>query len=424
MAGLLTTSEPRENRDRRTVDHIDMFVRLDRIGALAGLAFAAIGNAVFIREPLIYLVLPALLGLAVLLTLARRRLRKGEVARCLALITAGNWMVAVLVSFVFSFLWPVMILTTTMPLVLATPHLRARGMVNYILGAATVATLIAVLGISRDDDSAIEDIDDTFELVLITGSIFAQMTPIGLLVWHNNELQRDALDESIDLNDELRAAQTELAGERERLVESRRRVVAAGDDERSRIERNLHDGAQQRLAALGIRLRILQSRSSSADERSALTELVTELEEAMDELRELAHGIYPPLLASRGLAEAITAVARRSPVAIELTLDGVARYAPRVEAALYFTCLEALSNVQKHCPQASVAISLSEGRATGLVLRVGDDGPGFDRHQTMNGAGLLNMGDRLASLDGTLEISSESGVGTAITATVPEPQGP
>ncbi|MEE9414735.1 MAG: histidine kinase [Acidimicrobiales bacterium] len=424
MVGLLTTSEPRETRDRRTIEQIDRFVRFDRAGALVGGVLAAIGNAIFIREPLVYFVLPALSALVLLLTVARQQLGAGEITRSLALITLGNWLVAVVVTFIFSFLWPVMILTTTMPLVLATPHLRARAMLRYILGAATVATSIAVLGISRDDDSAIEDIDDTFELVLITSAIFAQMTPIGLLIWHNNELQRDALDQSIDLNDELHAAQGELAAERERLVESRRRVVEAGDFERSRIERDLHDGAQQRLAALGMRLRMLASQSTTSAEQAVLAGLVTELEEATDELRDLAHGIYPPLLANRGLGEAITAVVRRSPVSIELNVASAGRYDPGVEAALYFTVLEALSNIHKYCPDSSVVVSLAEEQSSTLVLRIIDDGPGFEQGAGVRGKGLLNMADRIASLDGRLAVSSQQGGGTSITATVPEPKGP
>jgi signal transduction histidine kinase len=202
------------------------------------------------------------------------------------------------------------------------------------------------------------------------------------------------------------------------LRESRARILAAADDERRRIERNLHDGGQQRLVALRVRLELADEtmRDSPARARRMLQQLGAEVDAAVDELRSLAAGVYPSLLADRGLTDALRSAALRSPVPASVDVSGEDRYSQDVEAAVYFCCLEALQNVAKHAPGASeVAISLE--RNGDLRFAVRDDGPGFDPE--IAGNGLVNMRDRVAAVGGTLEIKTARGGGTEIVGSVP-----
>ncbi len=220
------------------------------------------------------------------------------------------------------------------------------------------------------------------------------------------------------------AAQAGLVMRNARLVEdlreSRRRLVAAQDVERRKLERNIHDGAQQQLVALSVKLRLAQTLLGGDPDRAGtlLTELLSESNRALEDLRDLARGIYPPLLADKGLAAALEAQAARSPIPTSVTADGVDRYSQDVEAAVYFSCLEAMQNVAKYAHARSVAITVSaaDGR---LVFRIADDGVGFDRSATGYGTGLLGIADRLAVLDGSLTVDASPGNGTRITGSLP-----
>jgi signal transduction histidine kinase len=201
----------------------------------------------------------------------------------------------------------------------------------------------------------------------------------------------------------------------EELQESRRRIVAAQDERARKLERDLHDGAQQQLVALSIKLGLAE-RLATRDADKATTmlgELKVEASEALDNLRDLARGIYPPLLADKGLAEAIGAQARKSPIHVSLDADALARYPQEVEAAIYFCCLEALQNVAKYAKASAVGVRLAE-RDGRLEFDIEDDGVGFDTANTARGSGLQNMADRLEALGGGLEIESGSGGGTTV----------
>jgi signal transduction histidine kinase len=208
----------------------------------------------------------------------------------------------------------------------------------------------------------------------------------------------------------------------EDLRESRRRLVAAQDQERRKLERNIHDGAQQRLVALSVKLRLAASMLDRDRDRAGtlLEELLTDSNEALDELRDLARGIYPPLLADKGLAAALEAQAARSPVPTTVEADDVGRMPQDVEAATYFSCLEALQNVSKYAGAQTVTIMLrvQDGR---LVFRIHDDGVGFDTATTSYGTGLVGIADRLAVLDGTLTVESARGEGTTLIGSLPVP---
>ena len=225
---------------------------------------------------------------------------------------------------------------------------------------------------------------------------------------------------NVQLDSALQESLENLKRANEDLRTSRARIVATGDAERRKIERNLHDGAQQHLVALAVNLRL--TKDILADDPEAAAEMLDALGDAVkdtiQELRDLAHGIYPPLLMDAGLAEALRAAANRSPLSVGVVADGIGRYPTEVEAAVYFCCLEALQNAAKHAPGSSVAIDLREADDT-LQFTVRDDGPGFDVAAATAGHGYVNMSDRLGAIGGTVTWTSSPGEGAAIAGTIP-----
>ena len=219
------------------------------------------------------------------------------------------------------------------------------------------------------------------------------------------------------------AAQAGLVLRNAALIEdlrlSRQRIVAAQDQERRRLERNLHDGAQQQLVALAIKLRLLESLiPKDPDAAVRMTnEVGTDAGGALENLRDLARGIYPPLLADRGLTAALEAQARKVPVPVTVEGNGVGRYAQEVEAAVYFSCLEALQNIVKYADASSATIRLSADG--GLAFEIRDDGHGFDTSVASLGTGLQGIVDRVAAIGGTLDVRSAPGQGTTITGRIP-----
>ena len=204
------------------------------------------------------------------------------------------------------------------------------------------------------------------------------------------------------------------------LRESRQRLVTAGDEARRRLERDLHDGAQQDLVALAIKLRIAGGvlGDDAKEARELLGELQADTASALQNLRDLAHGIYPPLLADLGLAAALTTQAKKSPLPVMVQADGLSRFAEDTEATVYFCCLEALQNTAKYAGATRATIALRAEDAA-LTFTVSDDGAGFDSRHTPLGAGLRNMADRLAALGGRLEVTSAPGQGTTIAGYLP-----
>jgi signal transduction histidine kinase len=206
----------------------------------------------------------------------------------------------------------------------------------------------------------------------------------------------------------------------EELRASRQRLVKAQDEERRRLERNIHDGAQQQLVALGVRLGLLSTLASKTapELRSQVEELKSETQGALENLRDLARGIYPPLLSDQGLAAALRSQARKASLPVEVEADPIGRYPQEVEAAVYFCVLEALQNVAKYAEASQATIRLEENDGM-LTFSVMDDGGGFDPSTTPRGSGLTNMADRLDALEGRIEITSRPGQGTTVTGRVP-----
>lgn len=209
-----------------------------------------------------------------------------------------------------------------------------------------------------------------------------------------------------------------------RLVEdlraSRQRIVAAQDERAKALERNIHDGAQQQLVALAVKVRLMESviRTDPEKALAMAREVGADAGDALENLRDLARGIYPPLLADKGLPDAIAAQARKSPVPVDVDADNVGRYPQEVEAAVYFCSLEALQNVAKYAHASRASIKLTQINGS-LTFEVADDGDGFDPGTTGYGTGLQGMADRLDAIGGTLIVRSEPGHGTSVTGRAP-----
>ena len=220
------------------------------------------------------------------------------------------------------------------------------------------------------------------------------------------------------------ASQAGLALRNVRLVEelraSQRRLVTAQDEERRRLERNIHDGAQQQLVALSVKARLARGFAGRdpAKADDVLSQIEAELQTALDDLRDFARGIYPPLLADKGLGAALEAQARRSPVPVRVHADGIGRYPQEIEAAVYFSCLEALQNVAKYAEATTADVRLAQANGT-LTFEVRDDGRGFDDSNALEGTGLRGIADRLAALDGDLSVRSRPGEGTTLAGRLP-----
>jgi len=212
---------------------------------------------------------------------------------------------------------------------------------------------------------------------------------------------------------------TERKRQEAEIKASRSRIVAATDAARRRLERNLHDGAQQRLAALSLSLRLAEAKLETDVDQAAeiLVSARTELAEALDELRELARGLHPNVLTDRGLGPALEALAARSPIPVEVHVPGD-RFLPAIEAAAYYVAAEALANVAKYAHATFAEVRVVEDSEEGQILvEVTDDGVGGA--DPARGSGLEGLEDRIEALDGTFGVESPPGGGTRIRATIP-----
>ncbi len=270
-------------------------------------------------------------------------------------------------------------------------------------------------------------------LLLTNNAFFVSSLSIGMVAGYTIErgartefLQRRLIEtqreelarHNVQLDSALQASLDELQA-------SRARIVAAADAERRRIEHNIHDGAQQRLVGVSVRMSLAAQLNDEdpAEARKMLEECQQELKEAIAELRSLAHGIYPTLLIEEGLAKALSVAASRAPLPTTVQAASLPRYPEEVETAVYFCCTEALQNACEHAGQAaSVTIDVHQDEDA-LVFEVSDDGAGFDPDAQEHGAGFVNMGDRLGTLGGSMRVESTPGRGTKVTGTVPVPSG-
>jgi len=226
---------------------------------------------------------------------------------------------------------------------------------------------------------------------------------------------------NVRLDSDLQASLAELRRQAEELRASRARVVAAADEERRRIERDLHDGAQQHLVGLAANLGAVQRliKDDPEEAKAVLDGLQHAVQESMESFRVLAHGVYPPLLEDRGLAEALSHAARSAAVPASVDAPGLSRYDAGIEAAIYFCCLEGLQNAAKHAGDGARATVRVWENGRALRFEIGDNGAGLDPMVGERGTGLTNMRDRLGAVGGELRIESTLGRGTRVIGAIP-----
>ncbi len=405
---------------------IRRFAIADAAATFAGTALA-IAVYVFAVPSRYMLALAGLLVVTAVLMLSTVvPLGRGDNSGALMRLAIANWSISVAVAATATFAWPVMVLAALLPAVLAPTFVQRSHLRRFIVPSLVLCFANAMLGLLQDY-SGISDESPTWlnNLVLVVS-----VPVLGALValsgvQHNLQVEA-ALEDAV-------MAQAELADHAAELRRSRSRLVVAADGERRRIERDLHDGAQQRLVGLRLRLRrtadlVRDRRSAGADASGVIdseidvgfADVFAELQHAVDELRALGQGLFPPVLAEHGLIDAIRAIADRSQLPIVLDLSDVGRLAPEVEAAVYFCCVESIHNANKHAGASEATVLLRRDDHS-VEFVVTDDGSGFGVAGAAGGTGLTNMRDRLGAVGGELDVRSNTGRGTAVAGRVPLP---
>jgi signal transduction histidine kinase len=334
------------------------------------------------------------IGAGLLVLVAQLLAGRGRTTAAAVIVLGTNWVVAVALTWATPFMAPVGLLALLVPLVIVADHIPAAGRTWIVALTVPLAGTVAFLGEYRRQALSGSTSPGTSGAVLV--GVFTAVVVLVLVVGLRDYVRR-------------------LGRRTRELEESRARVAGAALEARRSIERDLHDGAQQRLATLAVDLgranRLCDADPARA--REIVHGLQRQLEDAIRELRDLAHGIYPPLLGEQGLGAALPAAARRTVLPCVVEVRGVGRYDPAVEAAAYFCCLEAMQNADRHSHGSLVTVVVSDD-GDGLTFSVSDDGLGVDPATVGTAHGITGMRDRIRAAGGELTITASPGGGTRV----------
>lgn len=339
-------------------------------------------------------------------------LRHGHVDRAMLHLATANWGIAIIAATIATFCWPLMVWTALLPSVLAASLLSGRALAAYVATSVVVSFGVVLVGLLQDFSGFSGRVDERVRDTVLIVTAPGLVAMVSLVAWQNSASMQSMLRD-------VTRSRAELAGQADELGRSRARVVAATDRERRRIERDLHDGAQQRLIGIGIGLSRARALCGSdpATAASLLDTLREQLRSAHDDVRDLAQGVYPPVLTEHGLEAALQSAADRSTVPVTISLGRLRRHPPSTEAAVYFCCVEALQNASKHGSASRILLAGDADEST-LWISVTDDGGGFDPAVATSGSGIIGMRDRLGSIGGRLEVSAAAG-GATVRCVVP-----
>lgn len=334
-------------------------------------------------------------------------LREGSLATAFLLLAGANWGISLVCALIAPVSWPIQILAALLPAVAAGPYTTAAQSRLVAITSFAVAGGVAALGVLQDFTGVTEDVPTWIvNMIMIIFTPFMAVLMVRASQASSAELQA--------LLEDTQRVNTELAA-------SRARVVAATDEARRRIERDLHDGAQQRLVGLTLQLTAAreQLRHDPDGADATLAAVREQVRLTQNELRSLVRGVYPPVLTEHGLGAALQALAVEQARPIRTHIATTRRLAPEVEAAGYFCALEALQNATKHAGDgATIDLDLLD-TDEGVSFVVRDDGGGFGDADVQDGHGFTNMADRLGAAGGHLEIRSELGTGTTVRGFLP-----
>ncbi len=405
----------RTERDRVDAAALRRFLDLLRAEYLSMLVATAFFAAVGIWQDKGGMLAICLFGLVsgTIRQYARVPARRGDMRTALLIFAVCMWATSVFVVLILPLALPVMIFNVINPVLIGSTYLDDRDHRPLVLGGVIMAAVLALAGFAQPGLGMEEGVDEIVVVGTSVGFLAGYTYLFSTAVRDANRTRVATLDAALDANEELLAARADV-------MASRRRVVVAADAERSRIERDLHDGAQQRLVSLALQLRLAGQLADAGapPDRAQLDELREQADDALAELRDLARGIHPPMLAERGLVAALRSVARLADRPVRVDGPSAIELDPDLASAAYFVALEALQNATKHAGEdAAIEIAVELDEAT-LRVRVADDGPGFDR-ATVEANGLVNMADRTVAMGGTFDLRARPGTGTSIVATFP-----
>lgn len=369
--------------------------------ASAGVVLPLLEYVFWYRTPYVFLFAAIGGPQCVALALGLRLARRGRYSQSISLVCITNWISAVLVTVVNPNFLAVMALVALVPVVFAEPYIRWQRGLAFTVITAICVLVMAMLARFLPIPEAVQHGPRWLETLVIVVGLPFNALHLLIIVWNNAAA--------------LRTSEGQLAEHAAELTASRTRLITAADEERRRLERDIHDGAQQHLVALSVLLGLARN-AENGNHQGLLDEASELVDTSIVEIRRLAHGIYPPLLVSGGLAEALPTLAARATVPVHLDLDSLARYPSSTEAALYYCCSEALQNAAKHAGPGTTVTVAARADGAALNLSISDNGRGFDPATV--GHGLVNMRDRLAAIGGTLMIDTAPGRGTRIIAVV------
>lgn len=391
-------------RDAR-LDHLRTFVLADLVSALIGFLAMVVVYLVSARSP--YLLLgAAIVALAACgLGWALHKVRTGDAVAGVRWVAWTNWVVAPAATAICTFSWPILVVASLMPAVLVAPYLPRSAVVRYVVVSLLVSVLVSILGLLQDFSGLSDELSLNLRHAVLIAFIPFLSALVAISAFHSSSRFQFLL---------------------EQVRESRTRVVETADRERRRFERDIHDGAQQRLVALN--LLTAKARGNcreDPDEAMAILDSVSrEIQATHRELRELAHGIYPTVLTEHGLAAALESVVQRVENDVVLGFGRVGRLGADVEAAVYFCCVEAVQNASRHAgPAAVIWLRVDRDRRSELAFDVTDNGRGIEPGAMLAGRGLDNMRDRVEAAGGNFTIATWPGSGTRVGGRIPlEPQ--